>query len=684
MILRVFVLVCLLFAWLSSAELHGKIPDHANRPNEKATRVSVTDESTVEIYQPISKSKMIIEILLSKWVDTGLSSIMSALANKKLKKHRREVISKFGECSHGADSVTKQAKCLSKLLNNQINVNKEDQKQQDPRLSRYGKQNPQEWQGSFRMRAKRQTASTRDNYDLREAKPMITPLGGVAKLIMESVLAAKNKTKAVPWQDTVLKLRENGARKIKMRKELEQDSEESMNQMVFGGIRKHLMKEQNGGFDADELLTNPDGMKDFLKKAQQKKNKKPIEKVFQLVKDGVKLGYSLSGQNTTNFENKTMKLFSPRFMGVVPEEKQEDELDFFSPSLFSLHDQGEGVENLTSLPNLLRSMSLKDQQYWLDLIMEASGVNEQSDKLETELNDFAQNKSRQVLDPSKLIDEDGIPMYFTKENATLIGGTFEERKIEVFEKLHKTYTKNQLREMNATGYTTLRKDQLFLLYGPQSPYNNSEALQRLSRLNESEMHDQIEKDVHKISEMEKFNVKQKDIVLAPISFTFLTLVPALASQPLILQSSYIQSFNLKSVHIWGCNFITLDVCAVGLVSTYPRRLNIVAFYPVSNHFDTSRFTSCHFESRCIQPSYSLAGSADAVFTPLVLSPLVLGPIILNPLAGSPLILSPFVLTPIIASPQFLGGLILSPYVLSPVLFSPLIAFAAVLSPSFLS
>lgn len=61
-----------------------------------------------------------------------------------------------------------------------------------------------------------------------------------------------------------------------------------------------------------------------------------------------------------------------------------------------------------------------------------------------ELNDFAQNKSRQVLDPSKLIDEDGIPMYFTKENATLIGGTFEERKIEVFEKLHKTYTKNQV------------------------------------------------------------------------------------------------------------------------------------------------------------------------------------------------------------------------------------------------
>ena len=49
-----------------------------------------------------------------------------------------------------------------------------------------------------------------------------------------------------------------------------------------------------------------------------------------------------------------------------------------------------------------------------------------------------------MLDPSKLIDDDNVPFYFTKENATLIGGSFEERKIEIFEKLHKTYTKHQV------------------------------------------------------------------------------------------------------------------------------------------------------------------------------------------------------------------------------------------------
>jgi hypothetical protein len=96
--------------------------------------------------------------------------------------------------------------------------------------------------------------------------------------------------------------------------------------------------------------------------------------------------------------------------------------------------------------------------------------------------------------------------------------------------------------MNTTGYTTLRKDQLFLLYGPHSPYNNSEAFDRLSHLNETQMHNHIEEDVHQLSQIEKFNVRQKDIVLSPITFTFLTLVPVLASQPLVLSPVIFSEF----------------------------------------------------------------------------------------------------------------------------------------------
>jgi hypothetical protein len=126
--------------------------------------------------------------------------------------------------------------------------------------------------------------------------------------------------------------------------------------------------------------------------------------------------------------------------------------------------------------------------------------------------------------------------------------------------------------MNATGYTTLRKDQLFLLYGPHSPYNNTEALQRLSKINETEMHNYIEEDVHKISQLDKFNVRQKDIVLSPISFTFLTLVPALASQPLILSPVIFSKFfcaddvlneitcrsvDFVAVYLWSCKSLVM-------------------------------------------------------------------------------------------------------------------------------
>lgn len=53
-----------------------------------------------------------------------------------------------------------------------------------------------------------------------------------------------------------------------------------------------------------------------------------------------------------------------------------------SPSIFSLHDDGQGLEKLTSLPNLLKGMPMKDQDLWLDVIMEAAGVNEHSQNLE--------------------------------------------------------------------------------------------------------------------------------------------------------------------------------------------------------------------------------------------------------------------------------------------------------------
>lgn len=49
-----------------------------------------------------------------------------------------------------------------------------------------------------------------------------------------------------------------------------------------------------------------------------------------------------------------------------------------------------------------------------------------------------------AFDPKAMVDKNGVPLYFTKQNATQIGGSFEARKIDTFETLQKMYTKEQV------------------------------------------------------------------------------------------------------------------------------------------------------------------------------------------------------------------------------------------------
>lgn len=92
--------------------------------------------------------------------------------------------------------------------------------------------------------------------------------------------------------------------------------------MAFRGIRQQM--EKGGGVDVDALTRDPTKLGEFLKKARNRKDKKPAEKIIDLLRDGFKLGYALAGQNTTDFDKKNMKLMSPRFLGVVPEDKEND------------------------------------------------------------------------------------------------------------------------------------------------------------------------------------------------------------------------------------------------------------------------------------------------------------------------------------------------------------------------
>ncbi|CAK5076150.1 unnamed protein product [Meloidogyne enterolobii] len=65
-----------------------------------------------------------------------------------------------------------------------------------------------------------------------------------------------------------------------------------------------------------------------------------------MLREGIKLGYALAGHNASDIDNKTMRMVSPRFFSVTAEDDPEhnDTVDFISPSLFSIHSEGKGIE----------------------------------------------------------------------------------------------------------------------------------------------------------------------------------------------------------------------------------------------------------------------------------------------------------------------------------------------------
>ncbi|KAK6027782.1 hypothetical protein OSTOST_06187, partial [Ostertagia ostertagi] len=429
---------------------------------------------------------------------------------------------------------------------------------------------------------------------------------------------------------------------------------------------------------------------ELLKREHRKRSKSPtavdqaVAVPIKLVREGAKLAMMLAGHNASDFEEKSLRMISPRIMSLVPEggNTSSNEVNLFSPSLFSLHSQGDGIEKLTSLPNLLKSTGLlenQDQQDWMDFVIETSGAGDVLEKAKAKKEEEAAK-----TDVRRIRGPDGQPIYLTKENVTKIFGGEQASRIEVFEQLQKSFTPEQQKEMNRTGYTILTADQRDFFYGPSSPYNNSAKLDIIRNISDSDVHRTVRDTVRGVAdgrlefEAKDGSVKlvtkqqprhKRAIVLSPTSAILIN-DPVTVSQPVILSPVYLSAL-ICSPAIFGV--VVLSPWLFIPVVLSPRIFSPVVLSPFA--FVPIILTPLAFVPVILSPG---------VMNPLILSPLLFSPFILSPQVMTPLILSPFALSPFIGTPNVLSPLILSPFVLSPIIFSPAYVSALVLSPYALS
>lgn len=637
------------------------------------------------------------EELMDKWLSQAFSGLMAAVASKKISKMPAEQQDIIQKCSKEAKDVRAHAKCIVQLMEAEktIPAQRAGKKSAKPYQKTVKKtsttttttEKPQEenleWIGSFgTARAKRSTGFKvvqRDNYSLRSGDD-VDPMTKLAKSMTNTVRALKNKNttdRAEPWMEAVGRIKKLGE-EAKREKKNREVMKKRLRQMIDNTPAEFIDPRKPVALKQAEM----EDEKTEISKMMRKKESDEIRVPLKFLREAVKTAMMLGGQNVTDFDQKTLKMVSPRIMSIVPEQEDDSLFNLLSPSLFSLHDEGEGVEKLTSLPHLLKKLDNHGQNAWMDFIVEAAGV---SDSVSDTERKFREKKEQELR------GTDGVPLYFTKENATKIIGQEEKSKIEVFEYLDKSYDEHQKKKLNEDGYAFLTEHQMEKLYGKGSPYNHTKALKKFKRLRDDPER-YIETDIRALAEAEKFKVARRaDIVGSPFILTPLTFASVPLSNKFIVLSPLVLSPITLSPAVLGPIILSPWVFVPLVLS--PRVLSPLILNPLV-------FSPIILSPLVLHPLILVPGVfnpiilsplllsplilSPQVFTPLILSPFALNPLILTPMVGSPLILSPFVLSPIILSPQALFAVVLSPYALSPLVESKLIAAEVVLSPSWLS
>ncbi|KAL3074460.1 hypothetical protein niasHS_015290 [Heterodera schachtii] len=472
------------------------------------------------------------------------------------------------------------------------------------------------------------------SYNLLEAKRTLglSPIGGLARFLMSGILGRKNKTRAIPWQETISKIQKAKKAHNQLKSEEKKWKDYALKQMstklAIGTNKKYDQKTLLKMNSADETMAYGskvgkleaqiaklvnDGIKVGMRLAELEKKSKSIEHSKSDEFNGEKRNemanydeemereeygreqseeYGKSGEwrakggeaarAKATEAGRLIDVLSPRFMSVTAS-KSRGKANFLSPSLFSLHTKGHGLERKMSLPNLMKEgthLVDRDQNEWLNLIMEASGVNEQVDTVKhllSSADDGHGTDEEMAKKVEKRYKREFDGLYLTKENVREMYGQNEQRKSDTWEKLVQNLSKEQLAEMNRTGVVSMSAEQLRLIYGPSSPFNDSQTLRRLLPIvkNGTSVSKMIEADIRRLSEMASFDLRQND-VLSPSVFKPGIKKPRIANS--LVLSPLVFSPTILSPTIMGFCFGLLSNCFLFTISHLLACNSVASFF----------------------------------------------------------------------------------------------------------
>ncbi|TKR67427.1 hypothetical protein L596_023582 [Steinernema carpocapsae] len=343
--------------------------------------------------------------------------------------------------------------------------------------------------------------------------------------------------------------------------------------------------------------------------------------------------YKLVDALSKNNQDLNYKFLSPKFASVLPSDNKETR-NLFSPNILPFYND-ESPNSIMPVPKILDAMGMDedDKHSVLGLIMEASGARQIADEA------FSIMKDAKMFG----IDNDiiNVTHFIT----------------ETFQKMERSMTTRQKRQIDTKKYTFLKRHQLEMIYGEKGAYNTNLTEFPID-LDDYETWTEVDKrealygairDLAGEPQPTTGRRGKRHTTLAPYAFAPTVVAPVILG-PITLSPS-IFSPNIFSPLIVSPPVISPQVGNPLIFSPYVLGPNVLS---------------------------------AAVFNVYVFAPYVLSPNVINPYVMSPLILSPHVLCPDVLSPTILSGAILNPYVGSPAVFTESALAADVLSPSFLS